>query len=245
MLLRPKTPFAGPVLISCKAWSNPVGVDHVREWADIVQRTGAASGVIVAQTGFTSVAIDAAKNPDRRLTLWKPRALTRDDFAPDEDAGTGYIARVQTRMVISEPRFVEGSFRLDVVRADGHQSGAELEFEFSAASRNQWYLRDEIDNVTENLWDLFVARGEACKDSGSIDIVPDESRFLVLGGTRFHLRRASFDMLVLKHERMIDIDVLKRAIGYENVVTKQVTIVPLPRVFHAPLLDGRMPVEGV
>src|SRR5690242_7879324 len=62
VLLTPKSPFVGPVFVSCKSSSDPVGIDHVREWSDIVHRAGAAAGMIVSPTGFTARAVDAAKD---------------------------------------------------------------------------------------------------------------------------------------------------------------------------------------
>jgi hypothetical protein len=238
VLLRPKTAFAGPILVSCKAWVDPVGIDHVREWSDIVQHTGAAAGVIVAQSGFTSIAIDAARNAERRLSLWQPRPLTLEDFAPDENARSGYIARVETRAIITEPRFVEGSLRLDAVRADGKTEGRELEFAFSFAHRSQWYLRDERDNVFENLWDVFVARAESARLSGVVEIASLGTRFLVLDGVRLIFRKMTFEIDLRKHEFTIEVDLLKRAIGYQNVVTGKLSIVPLSRIEGAHLLLG-------
>ncbi|MGH8474153.1 MAG: restriction endonuclease [Methylococcales bacterium] len=237
VLLRPKTGFTGPVLVSCKAWADPVGVEHVREWSDIVQHTGAASGVIVAQTDFTAGAIEAAKNPERRVSLWRPRRLTRDDFGPDENSPNGYIARVQTSVQITWPRFVDGSLELDLICVDGQREEKEQSYRFQASTRKQWYLRDEHDNITENLWDLFIARAQSAEQSGVVEIVLAERRIVVLGGIQFHLRRVRFEIEILKHELMVDVDMLKRAIGYQNVVTGKVSIVPLPQVRHAYLLS--------
>ena len=236
VLLRPKTPFAGLILISCKAWESRVGVDHVREWSDVVQQTGAASGVIVSMRGFTRDALDAARNPVRRLSLWTPRKLTLDDFAPDEDSPDGYIARVSTRVVVTEPRLVEGSFVLDTFRADGKPKGHELAYSFSANDRATWYLRDEQDNIAENLWDVFVKRATSAAQSGVIEIIPPEPRFVVLGGTRLGVRRIAFQIEVRRHEQAIEVDLLKRAIAYENALTGGVSIVPLGQVGHLDLL---------
>lgn len=222
--------------MSCKAWADPVGVDHIREWSDIVQHTGAASGVIIAQSGLTSAAIDAARNPERRLSLWQPRRLTLDDFAPDKNSSNGYIARVSTSVVITEPRFVEGSLHLDTVRADGNVEGRELTFNFSFSQRSQWYLRDDRDNILENLWDIFVERAQSAAQSGSIEIAAAERRFLVLDGVRLDFRRMCFEIDVLKHESTIEVDLLERAIGYQNVVTGKLSIVPLSRIEGGDLL---------
>ena len=80
VVLTPKGPFLGRILVSCKSSSVRVGMDHVREWADIVQHTGSAAGIIASPTGFTSGAIDLAKNPTRRVSLWVARLLTIEDF---------------------------------------------------------------------------------------------------------------------------------------------------------------------
>ena len=231
VLLRPRTPFAGPILVSCKAWSDPVGVDHVREWSDIVQHTGAASGVIVAEAGFTSVAMDAARNVERRVSLWKPRPLTIQDFGPDADSPDGYIARVEARVVVATPRLVEGSFKLDISRADGLPGSEQLSRVFCFATRDQWYLRDDQDNVVENLWDLFVARGQAAQ-SRNVEVAPREARFLVLDGVRMRFNRMAFVVQADQHEIHFDVDLLASAFGYENVLTGKVQVVPLPPLMH-------------
>lgn len=230
VLLRPKTEFAGPVLVSCKAWSDPVGVDHIREWADIVQHTGAAAGVVVAESGFTSGAIEAAKNVSRRLSLWRPRKLTHEDFGPDERSPHGYISRVQTKGRIRDPQFVEGSLHFGLVRADGTSGGHEIEYTFSADTRKQWYARDELDNISANLWDIFAARVSAAEDSGVIEVPFKEPTFLVFSGVKFRIQRMSFEVVVRIHEFVIDVDMLKRGLAYENVVTGAVRIVPLPQL---------------
>jgi hypothetical protein len=221
VLLRPRTSFCGPILVSCKAWSAPVGIDHVREWADIVQHTGAAAGVIVAQVGFTSAAIDAARNLERRISLWRPRQLTVGDFGARAGVPGGFIARVQTRCVFREPRPVEGSFEIDVERADGLSERGELPFIFAHAERKRWYLRNEDDDVTDNLWDIYVARAEACLEAGVVEYIPSERRFLVLGGIRLQLKRFAFEVQVQHHEQLIEVDLVKHAIGYENMVTQE------------------------
>jgi hypothetical protein len=230
VLLRPKTPFAGPIIISCKAWAAPVGVEHVREWADIVQHTGAASGVIVAQSGFTAGAIAAAQNLERRVSLWLPKPLSASDLTPGKNsAGLGF-SRVLVRGAVKQPRFVDGSFRLDVRRADGRFEGRQLQFVFSAATRMLWYLRDDHDNLIGNLWDLYAERAQAAKESSTISITPDKPSFLVLDGVRLRLNSASFEVAVHEQDFSVDIDLERDAIGYQNVVTGVVTIVPIPSI---------------
>jgi hypothetical protein len=244
VLLRPKTTFAGPILISCKAWNSSVGVDHVREWADIVHQTGAASGIIVSKSGFTRDAVDAARNPVRRVSLWTTRPLILDDFGPDEASPDGYIARVRTKVVITEPHFVEGSLVLNTFRADGRAEGREIAYSFSAQDRLLWYLRDQQDAIVENLWDLFVQRATSAEQSGLIEIIPKEPRFVVLEGIRLGVRRVAFHIELRREERIIDVDLLKRAVAYQNVLTAAVSIVPLPQVdvlqyaSRAPVHDG-------
>jgi hypothetical protein len=226
VLLRPKSAFAGPILISCKAWASPVGIDHVREWADIVNQTGAAAGVIVAESGFTSAAIDAAQTVTRRVTLWKPRPLSDADFAPDAESPNGYISQIQGRICMAVPRLVEGSVKLDVCRADGCSDGSTSSAMFSYQTRDLWYLRDEKDNIAGNLWDLFVERAQAA--DSAVEIAPSAPRFLVLDGVRLRFNRLTFAVESIIHERKIEIDLLRSAMGYENVVSGVVNIIPLP-----------------
>ena len=45
VLLTPKSSVGGPTLVSCKDWTTKkVGIDHVREWATVVQEHGCPSG---------------------------------------------------------------------------------------------------------------------------------------------------------------------------------------------------------
>lgn len=226
VLLRPKSAFAGPILISCKAWTDPVGIDHVREWADIVQQTGAAAGVIVGESGFTSGAVDAARTVTRRISLWQPRPLTNLDFAPDADSPNRYVAKVQARLCLAEPRLVEGSVKFDVLRADGCSDGKTSSATFSYQTRDLWYLRDERDRIVGNLWDLFLEKALAA--TSFVEIAPEEPRFLVLDGIRLRFNRLTFAVEHIIHERKIEIDLLKSAMGYENVVSGMVNIIPLP-----------------
>ncbi len=226
--LRPKTGFAGPILVSCKAWAEPVGVDHVREWSDIVQHTGAAAGVIVAMSGFTSGAVDAARNKERRISLWRPRPLTPDDFAPDEKSTEGYIAHVTIQGELKAPRIIESTFTLDAPRADGKPPTREVQYQFSVDNREQWYLRDSSDNLVGNLVDLVVGRAKELSDSGSAEIVLNNKHFLVLGGVRLVLRRVAFDVEVVTHKFSVEVDLFRDAFGYENILTGDLKIVPLP-----------------
>lgn len=227
VLLSPRTAFAGPVLVSCKDWSTPVGIDHIREWADIVQHTGSAAGVIVASTGFSTAAIDAVRNRERRLSLWRPRQLTLDDFGPDEASEAGYVAGVQVNMDLRSPRYVDETFKLDVdvPKRDGEPK--EVRFSFSYASRNAWYLRNDVDEIVGNLWDQFVEQVESSLESGQVTIAPNGPQFLVLDGTRLAFRGASFDVRVTHYRQVIEVDLLRDAVGYENVLTGEVKVVPL------------------
>lgn len=108
VLLRPKSSFTGPVLVSCKDRKERVGMTHVREWSDIVAHTGAAAGVIVARAGFASGACDLAKEPSRRISLWIPRPLIEEDFAPDEQSPEEYIViehRVKVDVDLTQSAF--------------------------------------------------------------------------------------------------------------------------------------------
>jgi hypothetical protein len=228
VILRPKSPFMGPTLISCKAWSAPVGVSHIREWADIVQQTGAAAGVVVAQSGFTADALNCARNPVRRISLWVPRPLTEADFAPDEESPDGYIAAVTFDGTIIEPELVPGTFKLDVERPDGTRGTDRVEFNFSAVTRNQWHLRDETDSIVGNLWDQFVSGVAEMKATSSFEIVPSTPTFLALGGIKVRLNQLTCMIDVHVYETTTTVDVRDHALAYENALTKQILIVPLP-----------------
>jgi hypothetical protein len=227
VVLRPRTPFQRPVLISCKAWSQPVGIEHVREWSDIVQHNGCAAGVIVGESGFTAGAIKAARNVERRISLWKPRLLTDADFAPDNNSPNGYIARVPVRLAFVTPQLVDESFTLDISRADGPPRGEAVTKQFSAATRNLWYLRDAQDNVVENLWDLFVTLGQSAA-SPTVEVVPRDPRFLMLDGVRMRFNRLAFGVRRDLREVAFEINLVERTFAYENAVTGKVQIVPFP-----------------
>jgi len=156
--------------------------------------------------------------------------LTHEDFGPDERSPHGYISRVQTKGRIRDPQFVEGSLHFGLVRADGTSGGHEIEYTFSADTRKQWYARDELDNISANLWDIFAARVSAAEDSGVIEVPFKEPTFLVFSGVKFRIQRMSFEVVVRIHEFVIDVDMLKRGLAYENVVTGAVRIVPLPQL---------------
>jgi hypothetical protein len=228
VLLTPKTAFSGPVLISCKSSESPVGIDHIREWADIVSHLGAAAGVIVSSTGFTSGAIAAAKDPTRRISLWIPRPLTANDFAPDEKSPDGYIREVNAQAVIREPRPHPDTFVLDVESVTGKHEGITLKFQFSAGSRDSFYLRDGQDNVVANLWDNYVEMATNLHASGIVRVEPAEPRFIVLDGHRFLFKSLSMYVEIVEHMVDINVDLAKMAFAYENAVTQVTKTVPLP-----------------
>lgn len=228
VLIRPRARLSGPILVSCKAWNTKVGIDHIREWADIVAESGAAAGVIVAQSGFTDDAIQAAKSVTRRVSLWVPRALTPRDFSADEVSPTGYVSSVSIRGFLNDPRPILETFNLDVEKADGPPEGRGLNFHFSAKTRSQWYLRDAMDNIVGNLWDQFVEQVSTISQSSRLIIQPELPRFLVLDGVRLRLRELSCHIEVRSHRIEVEIDLLKDAMGYENVITREMRIVPLP-----------------
>jgi hypothetical protein len=191
------------------------------------------------RTSYTKREQPPASSFQKADSRWTPSHLTLDDFAPDKDSPSGYIARVQTHLIVTEPHFVEGSFVLDTFRASGNPEGREIAYAFSAEVRSRWYLRDEQDGIAENLWDVFVDRATSAKQSGVIEIIPSEARFVVLEGVRLGVRRVAFEVEIRRHERTIEVDLLKRAIAYENALTGKVTIVPLPQVGQLKVLAGR------
>lgn len=228
ILLTPKTAFTGPVLISCKSSESPVGIDHIREWADIVNHLGAAAGVIVSPTGFTTGAIAAAKDPTRRISLWVPRPLTANDFSPDDESPNGYIREVNAQAIIHEPRPQPDTFVLDVESITGKYEGITLQFSFSAETRDSYYLRDDRDNVVSNLWDDYVEAATKLPASGLARVEPMEPRFIVLQGHRLRFKSLSMHVEIVEHVININVDLAKMAFGYENAVTGAIKIVPLP-----------------
>jgi hypothetical protein len=227
VLLRSKNKLQGNLLISCKSSKHPVGIDHVREWSDVVQRHGASAGVIVSPTGFTADAQRAATDPQRRISLWMPRRLNLDDFGPDESSPEGYIARVEVQGIITEwrPRTETIQLKLEKV---GDLEGRELRWNFSRHVRDSWYLRDAADNVVGNLWDLFVESELVVKEAGPFLIEPPEPRYVVLEGVRLRFRSLSFVFDRIEHIRNISVDLLEESLAYENVVTGEHSIIPLP-----------------
>jgi hypothetical protein len=228
VLLKPKNSYARPILLSCKSSKHPIGPDHVREWESVVQGTGAAAGVIVSPTGFTDDAVKLSKAETRRISLWKVRRLSADDFGPDERSPTGYIRGVGVTMHLKYSRPREDTFVLDVESASGRREGRTIPFTFSARTRERGYLRDEHDNLVGNLWDQYVVAAEALKQSGSARVEYAEPRFLVLDGHRLRFKSLSMEIEVLEHVVKFEIDVTRNAFAYENVVTGEVKFVPLP-----------------
>lgn len=226
--LTPKSPFFGPVLISCKSSGDPVGVAHVREWANIVQETGAAAGIIVSPVGFTADALAAARAPTRRVTLWVPRAFAEGDFAPDERAPRGYLrsTHITMRMQVPQPR--TDRFVLQLESATGRSEGRQIAVAFSARAREQLYLRDAEDNVVGNLWDEYIAAAEALQASGVARVEPAEPRFLVLDGCRVRFHRLELPIDMHEVEHIMEIDLMRSAFVYQNAVTGETRTVPLP-----------------
>lgn len=228
VVLTPKNSYLGRVLVSCKSGERRVAIEHVRAWADIVQQTGSATGVIVSPAGFTADAIEAARTHTRRISLWVPRPLTRDDFGPDEHSPAGYIHSVGItgHLKYSVPR-VE-TFVLDTEAASGRREGKTIEFTFSAETRDRYYLRDERDNIVGNLWDEYIVAAEALADSGTARVEHAEPRYLVLDGHRLRFKSLSMEIEVLEYVMHLEIDVTRDAFAYENAVTGEVKFVPLP-----------------
>ncbi len=227
VLLRSKNKLMGDVLISCKSSKHPVGIDHVREWSDVVQRHGASAGAIVSPTGFSADARLAATDPQRRISLWVPRHLSLDDFGPDEKSPNGYIARFEAQVIATEwrPRTETIEIKLDKVC---DLEGRALRWGFSRHERESWYLRDAADNVVGNLWDLFVESERMVKEPGPFRIVPPAPWYVVLDGVRLRFRFMSFVFDRIEHVRNVSVDLLEQALAYENFVSGELSIVPLP-----------------
>lgn len=226
ILLRSRNKLMGDLLISCKSSKYPVGIDHVREWSDVVQRHGASGGAIVSPTGFTAEARLAAADPQRRISLWLPRRLNLDDFGPDEKSPDGYIARVEAKGIITEWRPRPETIQIKLEKVGDLR--LELHWSFSSNERESWYLRDAADNVVGNLWDRFVESERTVQEPGLFRIEPPEPQYVVLGGVRLRFRFLSFVFDRIEHVRNISVDLLELALAYENVVTGERSIIPLP-----------------
>ncbi len=233
--LRPTNPFSPPILVSCKSGGAPVGADHVREWSDIVQQTGAAAGIIVSPAGYTAGAVNLAGKPERRVSLWVPRLLTAADFGPTRESPMGLVQAVRITSKIYSPRVRPETFKLDVAALEG-PLGREFTFEFSAVRRSDWYLRDDADNVVGNAWDDFVAAVEQVRERGEVRIAPEFPRFIVFEGYRLRFNAlhvvVELDCTEIEHGFDLTLD----AFGYENAVTGKVAWVPLP----ARILEGAL-----
>ncbi len=228
IVLRPKSPFMGPVFVSCKSSGHSVGIDHVREWSDIVAHAGAAAGVIVSPTGFTADAIDAASDPTRRISLWVPRAFTDDDYAPDDKSPDGYLRSIHTTLRARVLQPVLDSFSLDVEPASGRYEGVTVEYTFGAETREQYYLRDASDNVVGNLWDEYLKAAKSVRTSSTVRVEFGEPRFLVLNGHRVRFNCLSAKINVATFSLPFETDFSKETFAYENVLTREMRTVPLP-----------------
>jgi hypothetical protein len=227
VVVTPKSPFLGRILISCKSGAENVGMDHVREWSDIVQHTGSASGVIVSPQGFTSGAIDLGKNTARRVSLWIARPLTDDDFAPDEKSPEGYIRRIELNLQIRESRPRIESFKVDAEAVTPEHKGQRISFNFSRETRDQFYLRDVQDNVVGNLWDDYIAAATSLPEGGPACVEPTELRFLIIEGHRVQFKSLRFEIDLVQHDSRHEIDLANGMYGYQNAVSGQVLPVPL------------------
>ena len=185
--LESKSSFCGPILISAKDWSDPVGIDHIREWADIVRETGASAGVIVARTGFTRDAKKAAGSLTRRLSLWTTRKLKYSDFSTNE------VAAIKINLAFYERRINEKTFNFEAHRADGPIEGRKVEYNFSAKARPNLFLRDDKGEIVGNLWDLFVERSHGVTESSTIVIETESPTYLVFQGIRMKFVKLSFE----------------------------------------------------
>ena len=168
-----------------------------------------------------------------------------DDFEPDEvseiqEDGTraGYVWSVDVNAVLHSlrPRTETASFDVETV---GPKIGKKVDFQFSRAHRDDWYLRDESDRVVGNLWDQFAKAITLIQETTIVEVAPPTPQFLVLGGSRVRFKSLSMEVEVSKHEHHIRVDLGKDAFGYENAATGEVKIVPMPaRVLDAVVTKG-------
>ena len=131
------------------------------------------------------------------------------------------------RGVITEWRPRPETIQIKLERV-GDLEGRELRWSFSRHVRGSWYLRDAADNVVGNLWDLFVESERTVKEEGPFRIEPSEPQYVVLEGFRFRFRFLSFVFDRIEHIRDISVDLLEIALAYENVVTGEFSIIPIP-----------------
>ncbi len=224
VLLRPRSPYSGPVIVSCKFENSPTGPDHVREWSTVVNEVAAAKGVIVSKSGFTPDAIAIAQNPERRVELWHVRELNEKDF-------DGYIQKISIQATLKEPYIPENTVHFVVEPTQKGAIREKIPFRFSRRTRNELYLRDEQDTIRENLWDEFVKfyyeNVSIDKDILQHTIKFEEPRFIVVNGRRFIFRSFSFEIHHRLHTFEIEFDALEHFnLVYENVITKETKLVP-------------------
>lgn len=231
VLLQPRGLYSAPVIISCKFESNPVGPDHVREWATVVEEVAAAKGVIVSKSGFTQDAKKIAENPERRIELWQMRGLTESDF-------DGYIQKVSIHAILKEPYVPGDSVNFVVASPQQGINKEKIPFRFSKQTRDQLYLRDEQDNIRENLWDEFVKfyyeNVSLDKDILQHTIKFDEPRFIVVNGQHLIFKSFSFEIHHRDHSFDVEFDALEHFnLVYENVITGETKLVPTELVHWA------------
>ncbi|MCR9165968.1 MAG: restriction endonuclease [Nannocystaceae bacterium] len=227
VVLRPRDGFQSPILISCKAWKDKVGVEHIREWSSVVANLGASAGIIVAECGFTREALREAKPSARRLSLWTPRPLTLDDYGPDEASPTGYIASVGLNMTFMEQVLKTETLRVNLKRSPSDNKKV-VNCTFSKATREKWFLLNASNEVVGNAWDNFEACISQTLKTGTASFKPDADAFVVIDGVRAQFLEASIEVEMVAHKRNSTVNLLDHAIAYENAVTGEVRTVPLP-----------------
>jgi Restriction endonuclease len=221
VLLRPKSLFHGPVLISCKSSAHPVEVGHVREWSNIVEHTGAAAGVIVSPTGFTSGAIDHVRNPARRISLWIARPLTEDDLSPDALRSIQYTLQSRTPF----PRLE--TFKMDTEPVSPSGETRVVTMTLSAATRDRYFLTDEHGNTMANLWDEYIAVTAALSESGAFRIEFSDDRFLMVEGRRVKFNHFTGYVDIGTSDIEVLIDLTIGVYVYENALTGHIRQIPL------------------
>ncbi|MEW6217138.1 MAG: restriction endonuclease [Candidatus Bipolaricaulota bacterium] len=234
VLLKPRTPYQAPILISCKCLSSPVGVEHAREWASVVQQFGAAKGVIVSISGFTRRAKRFAETPTNRVELWQVRELVDKDF-------NGRIRRLRIVGTFAVPCVPEGSVTFRVRRMGPDQGpAAPVPFRFSYEDRDRLFLQDEHGNIRENIWDEFAEQYErqVSLEKGIIPIriAYGEPRYLTINNVRYQFVEFSAEVHQRQHEVTSEVDARDRfSHVYENALTGDQRPIPTDLVQARPL----------
>jgi hypothetical protein len=213
------------IIISCKFESKKVGIRHAKEWSSVVADVGAAKGVIVSKAGFSPRAITYAKDLRNRLELWQIQELTESDF-------DGYIQKVMIEATMWVPTVPKNSVIFQGQTTDPSLPKQKIPINFSARNRDELYLRDDKDQLCENLWDEFVKfyyrNVNPDQHIYKFDFTPSQSRFIVIQGRKFNFKRFYCEIHEEPYRFQVDFDVLEYfKLQYKNAITGETRLIPI------------------